>query len=202
MRLQINPVNQKYVTWLADLSYNPDLRDRIHLSVFLSQLRSIANFKERVFSFAQLQQSSFDVNFFRDRVILTFRNDVVIDFNADMLQKMLEELHVFDSMNFADVNEVEQSRDELSTEYLRSLSSAELSPARLCLKVKVLIILLRNLYLKDGLCNGIRMTVTQLGRRCIEARMLSDDFDEKLRLLPRIQLITTEGDLPFILIRK
>ena len=202
MRLQANPVNREYAEWLIDLSYNIDLRDRICLPTFLLQLRNITEFKERVFPSAQLQQSSFNAAFFRDRVILTFRNDVVNDFNADILNRMCGELHVFDSVDSADVNEAEQGRDELPTEYLRSLSPAGLPPARLCLKVGAPIILLRNLFPKQGLCNGTRMIITQLGRRCIETRMLGGDFDGQLRLLPRIQLSTTEGELPFILLRK
>ena len=59
--------------------------------------------------------------------------------------------------------------------------------------------LLRNLHPAEGLCNGTRMTVMQMGQRCIKVRLLRDG---QVKLIPRILLSTTEGDLPFILTRK
>ena len=63
-------------------------------------------------------------------------------------------------------------------------------------------ILLRNLYPKQGLCNGTRMVVTHIGRRCVEARILGGTFDGQLRLIPRIKLTSTEGELPYIISRR
>ena len=63
-------------------------------------------------------------------------------------------------------------------------------------------ILLRNLYPKEGLCNGTRMVATSIGRRCIEARILGGSFNGQLRLIPRIKLTSTEGELPYIVSRR
>ena len=41
-----------------------------------------------------------------------------------------------------------------------------------------------------------------IGRYCIKARILGGEFDGDIRLIPRINLTSTEGDFPFILIRK
>ena len=202
MRLQTDAVNQNYAEWLAHLSYDPNLRGRIALPYYMTQLHDITEFKEQVFPSLQLQLAHSDLAFFHDRAILTFRNDMVNDFNTDILHTMPGQEHVFDSVDSADVNDAEQDCEELPTEYLQSLSPAGLLPARLCLKVRAPIILLRNLYPKQGLCNGTRMVVTQLGQRCIEAQMLGGDFDGQLRLIPKIQLTTTEGEFPFILMRK
>ena len=73
---------------------------------------------------------------------------------------MLKKIHVFNLMNFANVNEVKQNRDKLLTKYLRSLSFAKLLLARLYLKMKVFIILLRNLYFKNDFCNDTRIIIT------------------------------------------
>jgi len=59
--------------------------------------------------------------------------------------------------------------------------------------------LLRNLYATKGLCNGTRMIVTRLGFRCIEVQILGGDFPGTKKLIPRILLATTEGELPLIL---
>ncbi len=46
------------------------------------------------------------------------------------------------------------------------------------------------------------MVITKLGVRCIEATILNGVFAGVAKLLPRIKLSTTEGELPFILSRK
>ena len=57
--------------------------------------------------------------------------------------------------------------DHVPVEYLQSLNPASLPPSQLHLRVGAPVILLRNLDPKRGLCNGTRMAVTKLGRRCI-----------------------------------
>ncbi len=81
-------------------------------------------------------------------------------------------------------------------EYLHTLSPTGLPPAQLRLKLGALVILLRRL------CNGTRFSITRLGRRCLEGRILTGSFAGKLKLIPRIKLTTTEGEFPFILSRK
>ena len=46
------------------------------------------------------------------------------------------------------------------------------------------------------------MVVTHLGRRCIQARILGSTFDGQLRLIPRIKLTSTDGELPYIVSRR
>ena len=109
------------------------------------------------------------------------------------------EIHTYDSIDSV-VNEDET--DHIPQEFLRSLTPSGLPPSRLNLKVGALIILLRNLYPASGECNGTRMIITRLGRRCIEARILGGEFHGQLRLIPRIKLTTTESDMPYILSRR
>ena len=61
--------------------------------------------------------------------------------------------------------------------------------------------LLRNLSPKEGLCNGTRLVVTNLGRRCIEGRILGGQFHGQIRLIPRIKLNSNEGQLPWVVTR-
>ena len=46
------------------------------------------------------------------------------------------------------------------------------------------------------------MIVTQLGQRCIEAKILDGDFDRQRKLIPRILLSSLRRELTFILTRK
>ena len=92
--------------------------------------------------------------------------------------------------------------DHIPQEFLRSQTPCRLPPSRLNLEVGAPIILLRNLYPASGEWNQTRMVITQLGRRCIEARILGGDFNCQLCLIPRIKLTITESDLPDILSRR
>ena len=85
---------------------------------------------------------------------------------------------------------------------MQSLTSGGLPPLRIALKVGAPVVKLRNLYPKEGLCNGTRMIVTRLGLRCIEVEIQGGDFHGQRKLIPRILLSTTEGELPFVLTRK
>ncbi len=87
-------------------------------------------------------------------------------------------------------------------EYLHSLSPAGLPLAQLQLKLGVPMILLRNLDPKQGLCNGTRLTITRLGQRRLEGRILTGSFAGPVKLIPRIKLTTTEGEFHFTLSRK
>ena len=63
------------------------------------------------------------------------------------------------------------------------------------------VILLRNLYPKQGLYNSTYLIIIYISYRCLEARILSGEFAGQLRLLSRIKLSSTEGELPFLLTR-
>ncbi len=202
MWLHNNPVNQKFMRWLFQLLYNHALWGWIKLSAYITQLWNITEFQECLFSSVKLQQIHENSVFFCNRVILTFCNDVVNDYNVKILQQMQKDLMISDSVNTADVNDAEVNYDELTMMYLWSLSSADLSSVRLCLKVKASINLLWNLSFTQRLYNSTHITVTHLEWRCIQIWMLSGDFDGQLWLLFQILLTTTASELSFILMWK
>ncbi|GJX72168.1 DNA helicase [Tanacetum coccineum] len=88
------------------------------------------------------------------------------------------------------------------TEYLNTLKFAGLPPHSLELKVGEPIILLRNLNLTGGLCNGTRMIVTQLLSKVIEARIITGTRVSEEVFLPRITLINRHLQMPFVFKRK
>ncbi|KAI3952456.1 hypothetical protein MKW92_010794 [Papaver armeniacum] len=73
---------------------------------------------------------------------------------------------------------------------------------KLTLKVGVSIMLLRNLSNADGLCNGTRLIVTQLGDTVIQAEILTGPGSGNRVFIPRILMTTPETSLPFILHRR
>jgi hypothetical protein len=100
----------------------------------------------------------------------------------------------------ADIEDSE-AQDLPPAEVLQSFEPPSLPPSRLLLKVSAPVILLRNLYPKQGLCNGTRLAISRISPRIIEARILSGEFASQLRLIPRIKLTSTDSELPFIVTR-
>ena len=151
---------------------------------------------------ALLQTIGTDLEFFRSRAILCFRNDTVSEINADLLNLLGGETRIYHSVDRTDIDDAENGRAPLPQEFLRSLEPASLPPARLYLKVGAPIMLLRNLYPAEGLCNGTRLLVTRLGERCIQCSILGGVFHGQIRVIPRIKLSTTEDEAPWIITQR
>lgn len=62
------------------------------------------------------------------------------------------------------------------SEYLNSINTAELPPHELKLKKNAIIMLLRNLDVSEGMCNGTRLIVTELCNHIIKAKILTGCF--------------------------
>ena len=90
------------------------------------------------------------------------------------------------------------------TEFLNSLTLSGLPPHEMELKVGCPVILLRNLRAGpgNGLRNGTRMIVINLGHRVIEVEIASGVNKGKCVLIPRITLIPSDTQFPFTLKRR
>ena len=75
-------------------------------------------------------------------------------------------------------------------------------PHELIIKVGAPIMLLRNLNLGGGLCNGTRMIVTHVYSRLIQAKIITGTRMSEKVYIPRILLINKDDTLPFIFKRK
>jgi sulfur relay (sulfurtransferase) DsrC/TusE family protein len=105
------------------------------------------------------------------------------------LQSEMHTLNVVDSI-------IDESRnDEMLAKFLRTLKTSFFSLSRLCLKIKAFVMFLRNLYFKQNLCNEIRLMITRISRRILKTRILSEELDEKIRLISRIDLFNTKEEL-------
>ena len=92
---------------------------------------------------------------------------------------------------------------QITPEYLQILNPGNFPPSRLSLKVGCIVMLLRNIDPKAGLCNGTRLIVKEIGSYVLKVAVMKavDDGNEQIELIPRITLNTMEDEYPFILSR-
>jgi ATP-dependent DNA helicase PIF1 len=121
----------------------------------------------------QLQGIIKNISFFRDRVILTTKNDTVADINVRILTRLTGETRVYDIIDSISFNTIEKgNRPDISIEFLRAQNPSGLPPARLELKIGIPVICLRNLFPREGLCNKTRMIITKLGEYSIKVKII------------------------------
>ena len=68
-------------------------------------------------------------------------------------------------------------------------------------KVSSVVMLLRNLSLRQGLCNATRLKVTHMHNNCIQAVILTGASQGNTVLIPGIKLAPSDTNLPFVLER-
>ncbi len=82
-------------------------------------------------------------------------------------------------------------------EFLNSLKMGSIAHHRLVLKKGTLIMLLRNLNVSAGLCNGTRLIVKEVGQRVLEAEIIIGTHVGDRVFIPRIFMTLSGITLPF-----
>jgi len=201
MRVRSGDHNQRFVEWVRSLANDTALDGSIPILPGIDQYQATDAFYDHVYPPALLARAHVDQDTFRDRAILTVRNDTVAEINDHILDRLTGPATDYHSVDAVEADP-DSTQDQPAAELLQTFNPPSLPPSKLRLKVGAPVILLRNLYPKEGLCNGTRMVVTSVGRRCIEARILGGSFNGQLRLIPRIKLTSTEGELPYTVSRR
>ncbi|XP_065665455.1 ATP-dependent DNA helicase pif1-like [Hydra vulgaris] len=130
--------------------------------------------------------------------LLKLGNGTITVKEEDPFKGCIEIPNYADQINTDDLNE----RDSFPVEFLNSLTPSGMPPHCLKLKIGCVIMLLRNLDLKAGLCNGTRMKVCALQNNYIDAAVLTGVSGGKRVFVPRIRLASSDSNLPFVLKRR
>jgi hypothetical protein len=199
MRMRHEIANQFFANWIEQMFYKFAFYDRIELSRKISQMNDLREFANTIFFANLMMNAHHDFSSFNNQVVLIMHNDTIKQLNDMILRSLQNEMHTLNVVN----NIIDESRDdEMLAEFLRTLKTSSLSFSQLCLKVEAFVMLLRNLYFKESLCNETRLMITRISRRILKTRILNEELDEEIRLISRIDLFNTKKKLSWIVRRK
>ncbi|XP_021991204.1 uncharacterized protein LOC110887959 [Helianthus annuus] len=152
------------------------------------------------FVYPSIMEQFRNPGFFSERAILAPKNDVVHEINDRLLSLFPGDAKEYLSSD--SICQTEQMLDSFqeglySTENLNALKISGLPNHRLVLKVGVPVMLLRNIDQQKGLCNGTRLKITFLGKRVIEAEVISGGNIGTRVFIPRLNMIPSDKKIPF-----
>ncbi|GKF17752.1 ATP-dependent DNA helicase PIF1-like protein, partial [Tanacetum coccineum] len=110
--------------------------------------------------------------YFQERAILAPTHEVVEVINDHLLDLIPSKEKVYySSDSICESEGLDDNFNEslYSPDVLNGLKLSGIPNHRLALKVGAPVMLLRNIDQSTGLCNGTRLRITKLGKRCIEA---------------------------------
>jgi ATP-dependent DNA helicase PIF1 len=147
-----------------------------------------------------------DVENFSRRSILCPKNEDVRLINERVLMnlKNVEQMsfYAIDSVKHDDGVEDYDLQVNIPVEYLNTLNPSGLAPYKLNLKVGCIVMLLRNVSVNKGLCNGTRMIVRAFRQNVLQLEIISGAFSGTVHFIPRISLDTSNDPaLPFNFVR-
>ncbi|XP_065321412.1 ATP-dependent DNA helicase pif1-like [Gordionus sp. m RMFG-2023] len=142
-----------------------------------------------------------DINLFSKKIILTTKNNIALNLNNEIIQKLPGNSKIYFS---ADSIQTDNPEDLLNfpIEFLHSQTPSGMPPHILNLKVGTIIMLLRNMNPSRGLCNGTRLLIKNLHDNFIDSEILSRTHNGHRVFIPRIDLSPSDSRLPFILKRR
>ena len=135
-------------------------------------------------------------------MILSSRNDNVDDLNTLMLNSFPGEEQIFFTEDTVANDRPDEGELMYPAEYLNTINCSGLPLAKLHLKIGCPVMVLRNLFPAEGVCNGTRGIVTKMSTCVIEIELLSEEFRGKKVFIPRITLNPSESQVPFKLERR
>ncbi|XP_069602141.1 ATP-dependent DNA helicase PIF1-like [Ranitomeya imitator] len=130
-----------------------------------------------------------------NKAIFTPLNDDVQALNYKILSQVQGELSTYHSVDTI-AEEKGVILSDYPVEFLNSLNPTGMPPHELKLKAGAVIMLLRNLNRKRGLCNGTRLYVKSLKANVIHAFALNGKAKGQTVLIPRIDLISKVKNWP------
>jgi len=105
--------------------------------------------------------------------ILSARNVDVDEINKQVVELLdtTDERIYTNTDSTVDCNNDNEINEAVLTEYLNNLSPPSLPPYELHLKPNCIVMLIRNLSINDGLCNGTRLIIIELANHLLKCKI-------------------------------
>jgi ATP-dependent DNA helicase PIF1 len=134
------------------------------------------------------------------RAILCPKNIDCLRINNTIVTKMPGAVKLYTSIDTIDSEDAKEIAN-YPAEVLNTFDVSGLPPHALHLKVGAVVILLKNIDTRQGLCNGTRLILKNLTDNLIVAEIASGKNKGESVFLPRMSMSPTDSDLPFKLKR-
>ena len=151
---------------------------------------STETLEDKVFDNFELNAGNLD--YLRKRAIMSSTNDTINEQNFRMIERLPGEMHISYSRDKCLLDDHESMHDPQS---INTVNVSGIPPHRLALKVGALIILIKNLHVGNGHCNGTRYIIVQLTENLIKAENVSGGRNSTI-LIPRIPMISNDSGYP------
>jgi hypothetical protein len=145
-----------------------------------------------------------DTKALSERAILCPKNVTSLEMNEQILKRLPGETKTYTSIDTVDEGENDANISLLyPTEWLYKQTPSGLPPHELNLKEGAIVMLLRNLHVRAGLCNGTRMIVRKMMEHSLRCELIAGPQAGESVFIPRIDLLSDpESDLPIALRRR
>ena len=138
-------------------------------------------------------------SYYQDKGMLSPKNCTVKEINDTVLETMDGELLTFLSAD--SIAPGDDCATHYPVEFLNTLQPSGMPAHQLNVKIGCVMMLLRNLSPRDGLCNGTRFLLTAVTQHVMEGVVISGEFLGRKVMVPRIPLQPSETPFPFTLRR-
>jgi len=154
--------------------------------------------------YPSIRDINIDPCYFRDRAIVTPRNATVSEINDFILNMLPGMKRIYLSTDTVCKTSSDGDNAEIlyPVEFINQLEFNGVPSHTISLRIGTPIMLLRNLNLSAGLCNGTSLIVTQLAERVIEAQIITGSFIGNRVFIPRIVFPINDAKCPFTIKRR
>ncbi|XP_045820117.1 uncharacterized protein LOC123913423 [Trifolium pratense] len=160
-----------------------------------SSLNPIGDIVEAIYP--NLLENIYVPDFFQDRAILAPTLDVVEEINDYVLALMpgdAKEYLSCDSVSKGD-DDVGVDLRWITTEFLNEIKCSGMPNHKLIIKVGAVIMLLRNIDVSSGLCNGTRLIVFYMGNIVIGAKIVTGTNIGDIVYISRMSLVPSDANV-------
>lgn len=193
MRAKLDPTFSEYLLRIGNGTEPTTLDDKVKLPIgmIVSYTDDIISLNALIdFVFLDINDYPNKLDLMINRAILTPKNDCVDEINNLLIDRFPGEVTRYYSFD----ETIEKNDQTVQEDFLNSLTPNGLPPHELVLKPKCPVILLRNIYPSEGLCNGTRLICCQFKPNVIDAEIAVGHYRGKRVFIPRIPFLPAQNE--------